>query len=82
MYKTIVLKPCEAFYDDFVSSFADEFKLAKLKAEERTYYYENEDMLVRIMPKVAEIVMHDGSNYIAIRKLNDFFSSYCCGVSL
>jgi hypothetical protein len=77
MYKTICLRPCTKSYETFVKSFIDKFKLTKLKENDQTYYLENADMLVRIKPTVAEVFMHHELDYSVIKRVNEFFDSYC-----
>lgn len=75
MYKSIYLKPNinKSTYINFVADFINQFQFKKIKQVESIYFLENNDMMVKIEPCMAQILIHDVSNREVIFKLKRYF---------
>ncbi|MEJ8553615.1 hypothetical protein [Tepidibacter sp. Z1-5] len=77
MYRSICIKPKFrfGFYDKFIENLALTFGLSKKKAAAKLYFLKNDDMLIKIQPRMAEIVVFDDKNIENIQNLKGFLNS-------
>ncbi|MBU3216680.1 rRNA methyltransferase [Clostridium estertheticum] len=75
MYKSIYFKPKYklGLYESFINDFVINFELLKIKNKNKVYFFENEDMIVKIEPKIAEILLYNIENKEAVKKVKNYF---------
>lgn len=75
MYKTLYFKPVflTESYDNFVNNFISKFKLKTVKQDKLVYFLENDCLLMKLQPEIAEILIYDEQNKDLIGGLKHFF---------
>ena len=78
MYRSLYFKPNTNYepYDVYVRKFVKQFQLNEVKHDcDTKYIFENNYMLMKIDPQIAEILIYDETHKDFISELTDFFNN-------
>lgn len=75
MGKTMYLKHSikELAYNKAIDNFKDHFKLKKIKQNNKVYFFENDEMIVKFKPDMVEFLLYDNYNKKTISKIRNYF---------